>query len=888
MNKKYSNQNIEKRQKNVINISNICNQKCIFCSNYPKNKICIDKVKKLIDKAEKDVFFQGGEPTLQPELINLIKYSKKKDKTTTLVTNGMRLSYKNYTKAVFNAGLNQIFFAFHSPEEKLNDFLSNREGSFKSKCQALKNIISLKKGKDTRLVYVINIHNQNKIFDFVKFIAEKYNDIGSIEFKLIQTLGNPEQNEKLFPDIEEFIEGLNKAITEGKKTGIKIQTNGIPLCYLEDNFESSVEYFMKKNNQKNLTGRCFIEQCKKCKLKKDCMGYRQDYIKKDFIKIELSKELSELAKIIKKEYSINSPLIEVLKYKGHNCSGFKMMDFGKNIVIVKLSNNLNQPLFEDYVAEIYSNKIKTPRLLQTKDSKPYAKQDSKIIKVYEFIPSSRKNNNIKIEKKISAFSNYLTTAIENSNKIKIKSEELGISVKEMHPKLTEKNILRLKGISEKTSKILKNTHDSLEKNKNKIKTLIEKSKIVYSNSVTNYAYANNDIIFHDFEDICSIPIEYMIAKSAIILSYQNKKEGIIKTTEKLISSCNLKLETYEIIKFTQLFFLIDILENYDVLIENEVLNGMERKDMIIEMIEELCFFIFDSSLKSKNSYESLNTNNRKIDENDNEICTNKIDLHRKIFKIKKEKIFSQFQELIEGKGDLCCSLKIEGSNIFASRFIYCKPDNIKNNVKKSIEFFKNIEKSEKIKLDYKILNNFIKELDFRKAIYMCSGIDIRENKSETRLKLWIHLVDYPEKIKEILSIKESNKKMMSIKHNDDLLVGIDLSLDGKARLKTYIIYENKDLKDGKKMDKLKRTLNPKALHLMGKCKRTDITPNKDNKEMIFHFMPYSVEKFIKEIDNIKLKSVYKKYCSGLFIPTVISISESGIIEGKEGDINIYY
>ena len=269
----------EKRQKNVINVAAACNQKCIFCSGYPETEIDISKVKSLVDAAEKEVFFQGGEPTLQPELVNLIRYAKQKGKKVTLVTNGLRLSYLKYTESLFNAGLDQVFFAFHAPNDKLNDFLSSHNSSFDNKVQALKNIIRLNQAHKVRLVYLINKHNQHDILNFVRFINQNFKGIGSIEFKLIQSLGNAEANISLFPSIEEFAKELNEAILLAKKYGLKIQTNGIPLCYLGDNFNSAIEYYMKTHEMKNLSGRIFIEKCANCSIKKYCMGYRSDYLK---------------------------------------------------------------------------------------------------------------------------------------------------------------------------------------------------------------------------------------------------------------------------------------------------------------------------------------------------------------------------------------------------------------------------------------------------------------------------------------------------------------------------------------------------------------------------------------------------------------------------------
>jgi MoaA/NifB/PqqE/SkfB family radical SAM enzyme len=169
--KKVDDSLIEKRQSNVINVSNCCNQKCIFCSGFPKDDIDLGEVKRIIDSSGKEVFFQGGEPTLQKELFDLIRYAKSKGKRVTLVTNGLLLSYKNYVKKLYLAGLDRVFFAFHASEQKLQDELSQCP-SYQYKVKALDNIMSLKKGKSVRIVYVINNKNYSDLSNFA-FLFQK-------------------------------------------------------------------------------------------------------------------------------------------------------------------------------------------------------------------------------------------------------------------------------------------------------------------------------------------------------------------------------------------------------------------------------------------------------------------------------------------------------------------------------------------------------------------------------------------------------------------------------------------------------------------------------------------------------------------------------------------
>ncbi len=270
---------VEKRNPNAINITGKCNQKCIFCSGYGTKDASIDEIKSLIDRTKGAVLLQGGEPTLNPRVFEIIGYIKSKGRKAVLVTNGLMLAYMSFAIKLVESGIDEIFFAFHAPEMELNDMISAREGSFDLKVRALTNISMLGAGGKVRLVYLINRHNSDRMLDYVRFIEKDFPSIKRIEFKLMQTLGNWERNSKLVPRITDFKENLFSAICEARRGSIEVMVNGIPACMLGDLFRHSVEYHMKSSGRVELSGRKLIEVCRECDKRDSCMGVRTDYLK---------------------------------------------------------------------------------------------------------------------------------------------------------------------------------------------------------------------------------------------------------------------------------------------------------------------------------------------------------------------------------------------------------------------------------------------------------------------------------------------------------------------------------------------------------------------------------------------------------------------------------
>jgi len=108
-------------------LGNTCNYDCSFCSaefksgnkKYLDIDVYIDTCKKLIEQSgEKKVWFKitGGEPTLYPKLIELLKFIKSTGNFTYIITNGSRTA--RYWKELKDADCIDIIAISIHPEQK--------------------------------------------------------------------------------------------------------------------------------------------------------------------------------------------------------------------------------------------------------------------------------------------------------------------------------------------------------------------------------------------------------------------------------------------------------------------------------------------------------------------------------------------------------------------------------------------------------------------------------------------------------------------------------------------------------------------------------------------------------------------------------------------------
>ncbi|MEM2875749.1 MAG: radical SAM protein [Candidatus Bathyarchaeia archaeon] len=100
----------------VFAITTRCNCKCLMCDMYrqPPKTVSIEGAKEILDFLSKNkfliVYFTGGEPTLHPNVVEIVEYANKLGLVTAMTTNGTA-SKETVTK-LKDAGLYLLTVSF--------------------------------------------------------------------------------------------------------------------------------------------------------------------------------------------------------------------------------------------------------------------------------------------------------------------------------------------------------------------------------------------------------------------------------------------------------------------------------------------------------------------------------------------------------------------------------------------------------------------------------------------------------------------------------------------------------------------------------------------------------------------------------------------------------
>ncbi len=297
----------------------VCNNNCLICSVKPKGlHYKPRKTEEIIADMERgrklqyeEVEFTGGEPTIRPDILYLIKTAKDLGyKKITISTNGAMLSYDNFCQKIIENGLNSVTFTLNAHNSQLGDAVCRTPGAFDQTVQGIKNVLeypSIEVSVNT-VVFQLNYKYLRQIGEFIRDLGIKFWHILDLipdgyakKFYKILAV-NPSNLSNSFSNLNKVIEKFSLVIffdfplclfspqilKNSKVNFITAQSKMETIKqtgYKPKRFEKSADDFYEDIHKRR------IKICQNCKFNKSCGG-----IWKDELDLYGKKEIEYLAK----------------------------------------------------------------------------------------------------------------------------------------------------------------------------------------------------------------------------------------------------------------------------------------------------------------------------------------------------------------------------------------------------------------------------------------------------------------------------------------------------------------------------------------------------------------------------------------------------------------
>lgn len=319
--------NLKENKRIDIKIGYQCNNHCYFCVQGNKRERCLFRkkskiIKELVKAREscQSVVFTGGEPTIHPDFLDLVKHAKKLAyQTIQIQTNGRMFAYKEFCRKTIEAGANEFSPAVHGHTGELHDYLTNAKGSFDQTIRGIKNLKSLNQRVVTNTV--ITKFNYRYLPIIAKLLVDL--NVDQFQFAFIHIAGAAWENRNLIvPKKSKIMPYVKEGLDVGIKAGKRVMTEAIPYCFMKG-YEKYiaeqiipdamvVEDMFKIDDYKEYRvnrGKSKGANCKKCDFYPICEGPWREYPEifgwkefKPVIKKKFYKKNYELHKIFLKNY----------------------------------------------------------------------------------------------------------------------------------------------------------------------------------------------------------------------------------------------------------------------------------------------------------------------------------------------------------------------------------------------------------------------------------------------------------------------------------------------------------------------------------------------------------------------------------------------------------
>lgn len=164
----------------VWNFTNMCNLRCRHCyqrADRPlPDELTLEEKLRLVDQLDEAgvaaIALSGGEPTIHPHFLEVVKYISDKGIYAAVATNGWRFAEREFLEKAVRAGLRYAEVSLDSASPRRHDSFRGVSGSWERAVRALENLVRL--GIDHAMAVTItryNIDEVDEILDLAESIG---------------------------------------------------------------------------------------------------------------------------------------------------------------------------------------------------------------------------------------------------------------------------------------------------------------------------------------------------------------------------------------------------------------------------------------------------------------------------------------------------------------------------------------------------------------------------------------------------------------------------------------------------------------------------------------------------------------------------------------------
>ena len=232
-----------------------CNNRCIFChcDGHRNAATETDRLSTLLGRIPTGVtqiLLSGGEPTIYPDLKNILSQLKQQNLTTGFITNGRMFAYPAFARMAIEARSEYFYISLHASKSEIHDRITGSPGSFHQTVTGINNLSSLSGSIEIVLNCVVTRENADDLLGVVAFVR----DLGGprLKFSVPEWKGSVKTSrDRFILPLSEAAERIGEAMVTARRSGVRVSYDGLPYCFLpvelreaNENLETNRIFFM--------------------------------------------------------------------------------------------------------------------------------------------------------------------------------------------------------------------------------------------------------------------------------------------------------------------------------------------------------------------------------------------------------------------------------------------------------------------------------------------------------------------------------------------------------------------------------------------------------------------------------------------------------------------
>ncbi len=275
----------------LIRITAACNQTCLFCNNNESapdaaaTPAAVHERLELLSGVGQErpnlVSFTGGEPTLDPNLLDYVRSASGMGLTVGLQTNAVMLGEEQLATRLWEAGVRHLLVSLHAAQPIVSDRLTATKGDWERTLAGIH--AAVEAGFEVGTNTVVCTENLDQLEPLVDCVHREFGGrVRTMVFSLMAPVARATQHLDRLPSISDALVHLSPAVEDAVGRGLLPVIPGVcgaPPCTLGSIARFSDD-LRRPAPAEPAPDRCYLPACQGCAQRTTCSGIWRRYLER--------------------------------------------------------------------------------------------------------------------------------------------------------------------------------------------------------------------------------------------------------------------------------------------------------------------------------------------------------------------------------------------------------------------------------------------------------------------------------------------------------------------------------------------------------------------------------------------------------------------------------